>query len=122
MHIKISFWLWNFKDSQWVLKINLLKDAIVFCVYNNGHFVKKCQNHTFNVNFQCQKSTDFFFTKEYQFKGRLSYYHCIEFFYNSHLIQKCIQNQGLLLILYTLLNQMRVLKNIRHKDDRMNSL
>ena len=33
-------------------------------------------------------------------------------FHNSHLIQKCIQNQ----------QQMRVVKNIRHKDDRMNSL
>ena len=43
-------------------------------------------------------------------------------FHNSHLIQKCIQNQQQLLILYTLLNQMRVVKNIRHKDDRMNSL
>ena len=41
-------------------------------------------------------------------------------FHNSHLIQKCIQNQQL--ILYTLLNQMRVVKNIRRKDDRMNSL
>ena len=43
-------------------------------------------------------------------------------FHNSHLIQKCIQNQRLLLILYTLLNQMRVVKNIRRKDDRMNSI
>ena len=43
-------------------------------------------------------------------------------FPNSHLIQKCIQNQQLLLILYTFLNQMKVGKNIRHKDDRMNSL
>ena len=43
-------------------------------------------------------------------------------FHNSHLIQKCIQIQQLLLILYTLLNQMRVVKNIRKKDDRMNSL
>ena len=42
-------------------------------------------------------------------------------FHSSHLIKKCIQNQQLLLILYTLLNQMRVVKNIRHKDDRMNS-
>ena len=33
-------------------------------------------------------------------------------FHNSHLIQKCIQNQQQLLILYTLLNQMRVVKNI----------
>ena len=43
-------------------------------------------------------------------------------FHNSHLIQKCIQNQQLLPILYTLLNQMRVVKNTRHKDDRMSSL
>ena len=40
-------------------------------------------------------------------------------FHKSHLIQKCIQNQQLLLILYTLLNQMRVVKN---KDDRITSL
>ena len=43
-------------------------------------------------------------------------------FHNSHLFQKCIQNQQLLLILYTLLNQMRVVKNIRPKDDRITSL
>ena len=43
-------------------------------------------------------------------------------FPNSHLIQKCIQNQQQLLILYTFLNQMRVVKNIRRKDDRMKSL
>ena len=40
-----------------------------------------------------------------------------------HLCVECFsQNQQLLLILYTLLNQMRVVKNIRHKDDRMKSL
>ena len=43
-------------------------------------------------------------------------------FHNSHLIQKCIQNQQQLLILYTFLNQMRVVKNIRRKDDRITSL
>ena len=43
-------------------------------------------------------------------------------FYNSQLIQKCIQNQQQLLILYTFLNPMRVVKNIQRKDDRMNSL
>ena len=43
-------------------------------------------------------------------------------FHNFHLIQNCIHNQQQLLILYTLLNQMRVAKNIRRKDDRMNSL
>ena len=43
-------------------------------------------------------------------------------FLNSHLIQKCIQNQQQLLILYTFLNQLRYGKNIRHKDDRITSL
>ena len=43
-------------------------------------------------------------------------------FPNSHLIQKRIQNQQLLLILCTLLNQMRDVKNIRRKDDRVISL
>ena len=33
-------------------------------------------------------------------------------FHNSHLIQKCMQNQQQLLIFYTFLNQMRVVKNI----------
>ena len=33
-------------------------------------------------------------------------------FHNPHLIQKCILNQQQLLVLYTLLNQMRVVKNI----------
>ena len=41
---------------------------------------------------------------------------------NSPLIQKCIQNQQQLLILYTFLNQLRYGKNIRHKDDRITSL
>ena len=43
-------------------------------------------------------------------------------FHNFHLIQKCIQNQQQLLKLYTFLNQMRVEKNIRRKDDRITSL
>ena len=43
-------------------------------------------------------------------------------FHNSQLFQKCIHNQQQLLILYTFLNQMRVVKNIRRKDDGMNSL
>ena len=47
-----------------------------------------------------------------------SYHLCVKCF--SQL--SCIQNQQLLLILYTLLNQMRVVKNIQHKDYRMNSL
>ena len=57
-----------------------------------------------------------------QLKGGYPIIFASNVFHNSHLIQKCIQNQQLLLILYTLLNQMRVMKNIRHKDDRMNSL
>ena len=55
-------------------------------------------------------------------KGGYPIIFALNVFHNSHLIQKCIQNQQLLLILYTLLNQMRVVKNIQHKDDRMNSL
>ena len=56
------------------------------------------------------------------FKGRLFIIFVSNVFHNSHLIQKCIQKQQQLLILYTFLNQMRVVKNIRRKDDRMNSL
>ena len=55
-------------------------------------------------------------------KGDYSIIFASNVFHNSHLIQKCIQNQQLLLILYTLLNQMRVVKNIRRKDDRITSL
>ena len=55
-------------------------------------------------------------------KGGYSIIFASNVFHKSHLIQKCIQNQQLLLILYTLLNQMRLVKNIRHKDDRTNSL
>ena len=46
----------------------------------------------------------------------------LNLFLNSYMIQKCIQNQQLFLILYTFLNQMRVGKNIRRKDDRINLL
>ena len=59
-------------------------------------------------------------------KALLKWLHHIIFvsnvFHNSHLIQKCIQNQQQLLILYTLHNQMRVGKNIRRKDGRITSL
>ena len=57
-----------------------------------------------------------------QLKGGYPFIFALNVFHNSHLIQKCIQNQQQLLILYTFLNQMRVVKNIRRKDDRMNSL
>ena len=60
--------------------------------------------------------------RDFELKGVNPIIFVLNIFPNSHLIQKCIQNQQLLLILYTLLNQMRVVKNIRHKDDRMNSL
>ena len=43
-------------------------------------------------------------------------------FHNSHLIQKCIQNKQQLLILYTLPNLMRVVKNILRKDDMITSI
>ena len=57
--------------------------------------------------------------QNYILKGDYPIIFASNVFHNSHLIQKCIQNQQLLLILYTLL---RFVKNIRHKDDRMNSL
>ena len=57
-----------------------------------------------------------------QLKGGYPIIFVSNVFHNAHLIQKCIQNQQQLLILYTFLNQMRVVKNIRRKDDRMNSL
>ena len=60
--------------------------------------------------------------KKEELKGGYPIIFASNVFHNSHLIQKCIQNQQLLLILYTLLNQMRVVKNIRRKDDRINSL
>ena len=40
-------------------------------------------------------------------KGDYPIIFALNVFHNSHLFQKCIQNQQLLLILYTLLNQMR---------------
>ena len=46
------------------------------------------------------------------FKGRLFIIFVSNVFHNSHLIQKCIQNQQQLMILYTFLKQMRVVKNI----------
>ena len=57
-----------------------------------------------------------------QQKGGYPIIFALNVFHNFDLIQKSIQNQQQLLILYTLLNQMRVVKNIRRKDDRMNSL
>ena len=60
--------------------------------------------------------------EEYNVKGGYSIIIASNVFHSSHLIQKCIQYQQQLLILYTLLNQMRVVKNIRRKDDRMKSL
>ena len=55
-------------------------------------------------------------------KGGYPFIFASNVFLNSHLIQKCIQNQQLFLILYTFLNQMRVGKNIRRKNDRIISL
>ena len=43
----------------------------------------------------------------------------LNIFPNLHLIQKCIYNQQLF---WNIMNQMRIWKNIRHKDDRMKSL
>ena len=57
-----------------------------------------------------------------QLKGGYPIIFALNVFHDSHLIQKCIQNQQLLLTLYTLLNQMRFVKNIRRNDDRITSL
>ena len=51
----------------WVLKSKVFgqestysKEIVVFYEYNELWFVKKCQNHTFNVDFLCQKSMELF--------------------------------------------------------------
>ena len=51
----------------WVLKSKLFghestysKDFFFFKSINELRFIKNCQNHTFKVNFRCQKSTECF--------------------------------------------------------------
>ena len=59
-------------------------------------------------------------------EGSSSYHFCVEYFsqfsFDSEMytISAAVSKQ--LLKLYTFLNQMRIGKNIQHKDDRMNSL
>ena len=105
---------------------------------NKHFFTKSCHRQTYeqpprtyqNSYFQSHFSVlkiGRIFPKQISMKNiGLKWVHPIIFvsivFHNSHLIQKCIQNQQQLLILYTLLNQMRVVKNIRWKDDRITSL
>ena len=63
------------------------------------------------------------FTFSYPAKGSLSYHLCVEYFsqfsFNSEMYTI---SAAVLLIMYTFLSQIRIGKNIRHKDDRMNSL
>ena len=47
------------KQDFWP-KINILRGRLYFKSVNELWFVKKCQNRTFKVNFQCQKSAEFF--------------------------------------------------------------
>ena len=47
------------KQDFWP-KINILKE--IFFV-DEKRFIKKCQNCSFKVNFQCRKSTEFFQNK-----------------------------------------------------------
>ena len=54
-------------ERWWVLKSNTFgqestypKDFFQKKSVDELGSVKKCQNHTFKVNFQCQKSTEFF--------------------------------------------------------------
>ena len=56
-----------------------------------------------------------------------SFYHlCVNFFpqfsFDSEMYTESIGVSKQLLIMYTFLNQMRIGKNIQHKDDKMNSL
>ena len=51
----------------WVLKSNIFGQELTYSKENFSkksvdelRFVKKCQNHTFKVNFRCQKSIEFF--------------------------------------------------------------
>ena len=72
----------------------------------NGHWLHEALAKSLHISYAVKVSS--------------SYHLSVECF--SQLIQKCIQNQQQLLFLYTLLNQMRVVKNIRRKDDRITSL
>merc|ERR1712008_131028 len=40
------------------------REIVVFWECGEHQFVKKCQNHTFKVNFLCRKSTEFFQKKK----------------------------------------------------------
>ena len=50
------------KKQEFWPRINILKGLFLKFV-DELRFIKKCQNCTFKVNFQCQKSTDFFQNK-----------------------------------------------------------
>ena len=78
-----------------------------------NHFLKKIEK---------KSQAEFKPTTSWLLKGGYPIIFVLNVFHNSHLIQKCIQNQQQLIILCTFLKQMRVVKNIRRKDDRINSL
>ena len=56
------------KQDLWP-RINILKGFKKKKTVDELWFVKKCQNRTFKVNFQCQKSTEFFQKKKKSFKN-----------------------------------------------------
>ena len=68
-----------------------------------------CPSNIWSTPDKCWKVFTFYW---FLSRGPLKWVHPIIFatnvFHNSFLIQKCIQNQQLLLILYTLLNQKRI--------------
>ena len=47
------------KKQEFWPRINIFK-GFFFKFVDELRFIKKCQNCTFKVNFQCQKSTEFF--------------------------------------------------------------
>ena len=50
------------KKQEFWPRINILK-GLFFKFVDELRFIKKCQNCTLNVNFHCQKSTEFFQNK-----------------------------------------------------------
>ena len=60
MHTVISVWSWNFKDGKAKFLAKNQNEIVFQKSFDELMFIKKCQNCTFKVNFQCQKSIEFF--------------------------------------------------------------
>ena len=60
---------WVIKSKLFWPRINILRILIrgfFFKSFDELRFIKKCQNHTFKVNFRCQKSNKFFQKKSFK--------------------------------------------------------